>query len=136
MSLAKPGAGRPPLVAHILHRLAVGGLENGLVNLINYMPAERYRHAIICLTDASDFRWRIQRRDVPVIALHKREGKDVAAYWRVWRALRQLRPDIVHTRNLPALGVYWPRGSGRHSWTHSRRTRPRHVRSRWVESQI
>src|SRR5207344_2209514 len=39
-------SGPPPLVAHLIHRLDVGGLENGLVNLINHMPAERYRHAI------------------------------------------------------------------------------------------
>jgi hypothetical protein len=32
-------AGRPvPLVAHVIHRLDVGGMENGLVNLINHMP--------------------------------------------------------------------------------------------------
>jgi len=27
-----------PLVAHIIHRLDVGGLENGLINLINRTP--------------------------------------------------------------------------------------------------
>ena len=37
----------PPLVAHIIHRLAVGGLETGLVNLINHMSPARYRHAIV-----------------------------------------------------------------------------------------
>ena len=26
-----------PLVAHIIYRLDIGGLENGLVNLINHM---------------------------------------------------------------------------------------------------
>ena len=35
-----------PLIVHVIHRLAVGGLENGLVNLINRMPADRYRHAM------------------------------------------------------------------------------------------
>ena len=40
----------PPLIAHVLFRLDVGGLENGLVNLINNMPPERYRHAVISLT--------------------------------------------------------------------------------------
>lgn len=92
-----------PLIAHIIYRLDVGGMENGIVNLVNAMPAERYRHAILCLTEYSDFRFRIRRPDVDYYALHKRPGKDPAVYWRLWRLLRRLRPDIVHTRNLPAL---------------------------------
>ncbi len=42
------------LVAHIIHRLDYGGLENGLVNLVNRLPAERYRHAIVCLSGFSE----------------------------------------------------------------------------------
>ena len=98
----------PPLIAHVIHRLGVGGLENGLVNLINHMPAERYRHAVICLTDYTDFRRQIQRPDVPVIALNKREGNDLRLYGRLWLALRRLKPDIVHTRNLSGLECQIP----------------------------
>jgi sugar transferase (PEP-CTERM/EpsH1 system associated) len=97
------GKVHPPLVAHVIHRLAVGGLENGLVNLINHMPAERYRHAIICLSDFTDFRERIQSSDVPVIALHKRQGKDLGIHAVLWKVLRNLQPAILHTRNLPAM---------------------------------
>ena len=92
-----------PLVAHVIYRLDVGGLENGLVNLINQMPAERFRHAIICLTDYSDFRKRIRRRDVPLYALNKPAGNSPITLFQLWRLLRQLRPDILHTRNLGAL---------------------------------
>jgi len=88
-----------PLIAHILHRLDYGGLENGLVNLINGLPADSYRHVIICMTTASDFRQRIRRQDVAVHELHKAPGKDPAAYLRLWRLLRELRPAAVHTRN-------------------------------------
>ncbi|HEY6043572.1 MAG TPA: sugar transferase, partial [Nitrosospira sp.] len=65
---------RPPLIVHVIHHLGVGGLENGLVNLINHLPSERYRHAIICLKGYSDFRRRIVRDDVEIVALNKREG--------------------------------------------------------------
>jgi sugar transferase (PEP-CTERM/EpsH1 system associated) len=92
-----------PLVIHVVHRFAVGGLENGIVNLINYAPAERYCHAVVSLTDITDFRDRIQRVDVPVFALHKREGKDLGVHVRLWKVLRQLRPAIVHTRNTSAI---------------------------------
>lgn len=92
-----------PLIAHIIHRLAAGGLENGLVNLINHLPREKYRHVIICLTDFTDFRNRIQHPDVPVIPLQKRDGKELGIYSRMWKILRALNPDIVHTRNLSAM---------------------------------
>jgi len=88
---------------HIIHRLAVGGLENGLVNLINAMPPARYRHAIVCLTDYTGFRERIRDKQIPIIALYKKEGHDLGVYVRLWRVLRHLRPAIVHTRNLSGL---------------------------------
>lgn len=108
-----PGAstgrtGGAPLIAHVIYRLDVGGLENGLVNLINQMPAERFRHAIICLTGYSDFRRRIKRSDVDVYALNKPEGNSPVTLFKLWRLLRQLRPDILHTRNLAALDAVLP----------------------------
>lgn len=107
-SSAEEHKARRPLVAHVIFQLGTGGLENGLVNLINFMPEERYRHAIISLTDCTAFRERIERDDVKVFALHKRAGKDIAVYARLWRLLRQMRPDIVHTRNLAALVMQAP----------------------------
>lgn len=96
------------LICHVIYRLAVGGLENGLVNLINHLPAGRYRHAVLCVTETTDFSRRIERDDVVIHQLHKRPGKDPAAYARAWRFLNRLKPQIVHTRNLPALDMLAP----------------------------
>ena len=100
--------GSLPVVVHVIYRLAVGGMENGLVNLINGMSPDRYRHVIVCIDDFTDFRERIQRDDVEVFALHKKPGVDFAAFFRFWKLLRQLRPAIVHTRNLGALEYQIP----------------------------
>jgi sugar transferase (PEP-CTERM/EpsH1 system associated) len=97
-----------PLICHIILRLAVGGLENGLVNLINNLPIDAYAHAIVCIDEATEFRRRIERGDVEIHEIHKRPGKDIGAYGRVWRVLRQLKPQLVHTRNLPALDMIAP----------------------------
>lgn len=94
-----------PLIAHVIYRLDVGGLENGLVNLINNLPEDRYRHAVICLTECTDFSRRIQRRDVVLRPLNKKAGKDLPHYPRLWRTIRELRPAITHTRNLTTLEV-------------------------------
>lgn len=103
-SRTAPVAGRAnPLVAHILHRFDTGGLENGVVNLINHMPAQSFRHVVIALTEVTDFRLRLQRSDVDCIALHKPPGHGAKIYPQVWRLFQKLRPAIVHTRNLAAL---------------------------------
>ena len=95
-------AERAPLIAHVIYSLKVGGLENGLVNLINHLPNDRFRHAIICISDYSDFHTRI-RGAVELYALHKPPGKGLGVHLKLWRLLRKLRPQIVHTRNLAAL---------------------------------
>ncbi|WP_284615906.1 TIGR03088 family PEP-CTERM/XrtA system glycosyltransferase [Aquabacterium humicola] len=101
-------ADRRPLVAHVVFRFDTGGLENGLVNLINHMPADAYRHAVIALTDVTDFRRRVQRDDVQFIALNKPPGHALKLYPRLTRLFRELKPAIVHTRNLAALECVLP----------------------------
>lgn len=97
------------LVAHIVYAFKVGGLENGLVNLINRLPRARYRHVLVVLTEADPaFSARLTRDDVQIIALHKPPGQGARLFPRVWRLLRALRPDIVHTRNLAALEMQFP----------------------------
>ena len=101
--------GQPPLVVHVVYRFDVGGLENGIVNLINHMPRGAYRHAVLALTDVSaSFARRITRDDVPIQALHKPPGQGIWLYPQVQRLLRQWRPAIVHTRNLAALEMVVP----------------------------
>ena len=138
---------RPPLITHIIHRLDYGGLENGLVNLINRMPPERYRHTIICLTDYNpEFCSRIRQPDIVVFALHKHEGHDLGLYGRCWSLLRRLRPAIVHTRNLAALEMQLPawlagvraRVHGEHGWDRDPvLMHPRHHRlRRWLRPLV
>ncbi|MDH3692117.1 MAG: TIGR03088 family PEP-CTERM/XrtA system glycosyltransferase [Gammaproteobacteria bacterium] len=97
-----------PLIAHVIFRLDVGGLENGLVNLINGLPPDRFRHAIICINDFTNFKNRIQCDDVEIIAIHKKPGTDLLALWRLYKVFRRLKPKIVHTRNLAALDALLP----------------------------
>jgi sugar transferase (PEP-CTERM/EpsH1 system associated) len=97
-----------PLVAHVMLRFDVGGLENGIVNLINRMPAECYRHAVIALTEVTEFRRRIGRNDVHFVGLDKPPGHTLWIYPQLYRLFRQLRPAVVHTRNLAALEAAVP----------------------------
>lgn len=100
---ARDGLDRRPLVAHLLYRLDVGGLENILVELIRGLPDDAFRHAVICLADYDPaFRRRLPP-GVPVYALHKPPGRGPGIYLRLGRLLRRLRPDLLHSCNLAAL---------------------------------
>jgi sugar transferase (PEP-CTERM/EpsH1 system associated) len=93
---------------HVVNQLRLGGMENGLVNLINRTPPGRMRHAVLCMEDYSDFRARIADPGVPVHALHKRPGRGVAHMVAAWRWLRQVKPDVVHTRGIGGLDAAVP----------------------------
>ncbi|MCD2519383.1 TIGR03088 family PEP-CTERM/XrtA system glycosyltransferase [Massilia sp. G4R7] len=94
---------QPPLIVHLTYVLDFGGLETLLVEQINRMPADRYRHAIVCLTRYSDFAKRITRPGVEVIALNKPPGLAPEIHLQLFRLLRRLRPAILHTYNLTAI---------------------------------
>ena len=115
-----------PLIVHVVYTFIVGGLENGLVNLLNRMPAQRWRHAVVSLTRISGrFAERVQRPDVEFIELEKRPGHLVRDYPRLYRLFRRLQPAVVHTRNLAALEAVVPawaagvpvRIHGEHGWS-------------------
>lgn len=96
------GSDLRPLVAHVVYRFDVGGLENGVVNLINRMT--RYRHAVIALTEAvPEFCRRIERDDVAFVSLGQPPGHGYKTYPALLRQLKDLQPSVVHTRNLAAL---------------------------------
>ena len=97
-----------PLIAHVVYRFDVGGLENGLVNLINHLPSDVFRHAVIALTEITDFHRRIVHDDVQFIALGKAPGHAFKLYPRLHALFRELRPAIVHSRNLAALEAVVP----------------------------
>ncbi|QPF73695.1 TIGR03088 family PEP-CTERM/XrtA system glycosyltransferase [Roseateles sp. DAIF2] len=97
-----------PLILHVVYRFDTGGLENGVVNLINHMDPGAYRHAVLALTEVTEFKQRVRRSDVQFLALHKPPGHGFWLYPRLYRLLRELKPAVVHTRNLAALEVAVP----------------------------
>ena len=88
-------------VIHVLHSLAIGGTENGVVNLVQALSGE-FRHTLIAMTDGGPLAARLPA-GVAVQMLGKRPGNDVGALLRLAALLRRLAPGIVHSRNWGAL---------------------------------
>jgi sugar transferase (PEP-CTERM/EpsH1 system associated) len=94
---------QPPLVVHLTYVLDFGGLETLIVESINRMPTQKYRHAIVCLTKYTDFAKKITRPGVEIVALDKQPGLGIGTHVALWKLLRRLRPAILHTYNLAAI---------------------------------
>ena len=92
-----------PLVVHLIYRFDFGGLETLVAECINRMPAQQYRHAVVCLTGYTEFARKISRPDVEIIALGKPPGLALATHFRLWKLLRRLKPAVLHSYNLAAV---------------------------------
>lgn len=91
-----------PLVVHLTYALDFGGLEMLLVQCINGLPADKYRHAVVCLTHYTAFADKITQPGVELFALNKPPGLGLASHVAFWKLMRRLRPSILHTYNLAA----------------------------------
>jgi sugar transferase (PEP-CTERM/EpsH1 system associated) len=55
---------------------------------------------VICLTDYTEFAQRITRPGVELVALHKPPGLELGTHKSLFKLLRQMRPEVLHTYNL------------------------------------
>jgi sugar transferase (PEP-CTERM/EpsH1 system associated) len=130
-----------PLVVHVVHSLAVGGLENGVINLVNNAGGG-LQHVVVCLSEEGAMRTRLMP-EVEVLALGKRPGQDLGAVLRLVALLRRLRPAIVHSRNWAAFdAVPAARLAGVHRVVHGEHGRDiadpegRNAKRNWIRRRF
>jgi sugar transferase (PEP-CTERM/EpsH1 system associated) len=85
-------------VAHVVHNLERGGLQNGIANLLSRLPSERWRHTVFALAGLGPAAARLPP-EIAVRALERRPGRDWRVVWRLARELRADPPAIVRTYN-------------------------------------
>jgi sugar transferase (PEP-CTERM/EpsH1 system associated) len=83
---------------HVVQSLEVGGLENGVVNLLNQLSDQRFKHVVCCLTHAGRLAERIQSKDVEIVEMGLPTDRFRFPVMKLRRLLRHWAPDIVHTR--------------------------------------
>lgn len=108
-------------IQHVLLSLQPGGLENGVVNVINRLDDDRFRSSVTCLQESGAFAARIRRPDVEVHAMGLKPGNDVGLPLRLARLFRRTGTDVVHTRNAEAFfyGVLGAKLAGVRAIIHS-----------------
>jgi sugar transferase (PEP-CTERM/EpsH1 system associated) len=90
-------------VAHVLHSFDIGGLENGLVNLINHMDPDRFHHYVCCMTRSGRSAARVHSPNVDILEFDKQPGGNWWLPLMLRRRFREIDPDIVHSRNWGAI---------------------------------
>jgi len=86
-------------IQHVVLSLQPGGLENGVVNVVNGLDRARFRSSLCCLQQAGEFAKRIHAPSTQIHEFGLSGGNDMKLPWRLARLFRQTKPDIVHTRN-------------------------------------
>jgi sugar transferase (PEP-CTERM/EpsH1 system associated) len=84
-------------ILHILYSFGIGGMEKGIAMLINHGSME-FEHQILCLTESGDSKYLIPP-NIPIFEMHKPPGNSVTFIFRLAKKIREIQPDIVHTRN-------------------------------------
>ncbi|HWP45678.1 MAG TPA: TIGR03088 family PEP-CTERM/XrtA system glycosyltransferase [Candidatus Limnocylindrales bacterium] len=90
-------------IMHVLTSLNIGGLENGVVNLINKMDPDKFKHMICCISRSGQSAEKLIRKDVEIFEMKKGEARELLLPLRVARLFRKVKVDIVHTRNWGAI---------------------------------
>ncbi len=93
-------------VCHLVYSFDIGGLERVIANCIGALDSSKYRHTIIALTSIGDFISEIGEF-VESYSLHKKQGHDFGIYIKLYKILKTIKPDVLHTYNLPTIEYQW-----------------------------
>jgi sugar transferase (PEP-CTERM/EpsH1 system associated) len=87
-------------ILHVLHAFSAGGLENGIVNIINGSP-EHLVHELCLLSRSGEFIDRL-KRPVVVHEMKKGSGNGFQIILQLRDLFRSRSVDVIHTRNWAA----------------------------------
>jgi len=90
-------------ILHVVDSLWVGGLENGLVNLIVRSDSSRFEHVICAVRELGPMADRLRENSVRVLCLNQKGGRYSVQIGPLARCIGQVKPDIIHSRNWGAI---------------------------------
>jgi len=93
----------PMRIMHVVNNLGKGGLENGLVNVIERADQRRFEHIVCTVRGLGPNADRLAARGVQLHALGSNDSTSRVQTPALRRAIRRFKPDIVHSRNWAAI---------------------------------
>jgi sugar transferase (PEP-CTERM/EpsH1 system associated) len=90
-------------VMHVVNNLEKGGLENGLVNLIQGMDEHRFEHIVCTIRGFGANADRLPHDRVQLVSLAETHPRSRIQTPALVRAIRRFAPDVVHSRNWSAI---------------------------------
>ncbi len=89
----------PIHICHVQTTMNSGGLENGVVNVVNGLDSDHFRSTIVCLHKRGPLADRIVNPSADVICLDHPDRLAPELPYRLAKLFKKLAPDVVHTRN-------------------------------------
>ena len=93
---APPPPGDALRVMHVVFTFHAGGMELGVLKLVNRLDPHRIQSSI-CSTRAGGGLAPLLAPHVSLFELRRRNGNDLRLVWEMYRLFRRERPHIVHT---------------------------------------
>ena len=88
----------------ITHDLAIGGLQQVVVNLCRTVDRDKFHTTVLCLRALGPLAREIERLGIKVILLPQKEnGTDYFSFLKVAQILRKERIQVIHTHNTQPL---------------------------------
>jgi glycosyltransferase involved in cell wall biosynthesis len=84
----------------ITHDLAIGGLQQVVVNICKNIDREKFDVSVLCLRDLGEFTPDVEALGIKVILLpSKKNGTDYLAFLKVAEILKEEQVEVIHTHN-------------------------------------
>lgn len=84
----------------VTHDLAIGGLQQVVVNICRTIDRDRFNVSVLCLRTLGEYLPEVEALGIPVFSLPKKEsGTDYFSFLKVAKILRDNEIDVIHTHN-------------------------------------
>ena len=90
-------------VMHVVDSMVVGGLQNGLVNIINHLNADQFEHTVCAVRHLGPMADRLPADRARTVCLGSSAGFVPSQARALARLIAEFKPHIVHSRNWGAI---------------------------------
>ncbi len=83
----------------ITHDLAIGGLQQVVVNICRTINRDNFDVSVLCLRALGEFVPEVEKLGIKVFFLPQKKGTDYFSFLQVAKILRREKIDVIHTHN-------------------------------------